>query len=140
MKHHEICSDPLSKGIELLRVGTNPNVTVGYRVCLWGIMGKQLARDTVLGLWTVKYDNVHPWYKGSTLSSKYVSGRSSASAKRQKSNLPTRIAARLVPKAVSSPSIDYPSNDVLEIEVGVSESGRFRGQHVRNCHSIFILR
>ena len=50
MKHHKICSDPLRKVIELLRVGTNPDVTIGYRICLWGIMGKQHICDTVLGL------------------------------------------------------------------------------------------
>jgi len=43
------------------------------------------------------------------------------------------------PKAMSRPTIDYPSNDVLVIEVGVAKPGRFGGPHIRRCYRTFIL-
>jgi len=78
---------------ELLRVSTDPNVTIRYRACLWRIMDGPHDGGRVLGLRTIKHDNDKSGVMGHTLSSKYVSGRSSASAKRWKSNLPTPTAA-----------------------------------------------
>lgn len=73
-----------------------------------------------------------------TLSSKYVSGRSNASAKRRKSNFPTPIPARLIPKLVSRPrGLDLP-NDALVVNIGLAKASGLRGPLPRFRDSFIV--
>ena len=68
IEYHELlCSDTLEQMTELLRVSSNPNVTIGYEARLRRIMDGPHDGGGVLGLRTIKHDNGKSRNNGSYL-------------------------------------------------------------------------